>query len=147
MKLLHALTGCAIALLGSLLLAQTNSAAATGNGDPVKGKQIFEKRCSGCHSMEQDREGREGPRLHGVFGGRSGEVPGFPYSDALKNAHILWDEKSLDQWLTDPDTLVPGNNMGFHVAQHDERRDLIRFLRQISADAVQIKPTAITRNG
>jgi cytochrome c2 len=64
-----------------------------------------------------------------------------------KNAHILWDEKSLDQWLTDPDTLVPGNNMGFHVAKPDVRRDLIRFLRQISADAVQIKPTAITRNG
>ena len=121
-----ALCGGAIALAASILLAQTNSNAA---GDPVGGKQLFEKRCSGCHAMEQNREG---PRLHGVFGRRSGEVPGFPYSDALRQAHILWDQKSLDQWLTDPDTLVPGNNMGFHVSKPNERRDLIRFL-QVSA--------------
>jgi len=107
--------------------AETISTTATGVGDPIEGKQVFEKRCTGCHSLEHDREG---PRLQGVFGRRSGEVPGFPYSDALKKAHVLWDEKSLDQWLTDPDTLVPGNNMGFHVAKPDERRDLIRFLQQ-----------------
>ncbi len=111
--------------------AETISTTATGVGDPMKGKQVFEKRCTGCHSLEQDREG---PRLQGLFGRRSGEVPGFPYSDALKKANILWDQKSLDQWLTDPDTLVPGNNMGFHVAKPDERRDLIRFLQQSAAN-------------
>ena len=106
-----------------------DSTSATGVGDPMKGKQVFEKRCTGCHSLEHDREG---PRLQGVFGRRSGEIPGFPYSEALRKAHIQWDQRSLDQWLADPDILVPGNNMGFHVAKPDERRDLIRFL-QISA--------------
>jgi len=104
-----------------------DSTPATGVGDPMKGQQVFEKRCTGCHSLEHDREG---PRLQGVFGRRAGEVPGFPYSDALRKAPILWDQRLLDQWLTDPDTLVPGNNMGFHVARPDERRDLIRFLQQ-----------------
>jgi cytochrome c len=73
---------------------------------------------------------REGPRLQGVFGRTSGTVEGFTYSAALKNAHIVWNEYSLEKWLTDPDVLVPGNNMEFHVPKPQERRDLVEFLRQ-----------------
>ncbi|MGB0123430.1 MAG: heme-binding domain-containing protein [Silvibacterium sp.] len=98
-------------------------------GDAVRGRAVFEKRCTGCHSMTQDREG---PRLEGVFGRASGTVAGFAYSPALKKAHLVWDEASLEQWLTDPDTLVPDNNMGFHVAKPQERLDLISFLKQES---------------
>jgi cytochrome c len=98
-----------------------------GEGDPVRGKEVFEKRCTGCHAMEQNREG---PRLRGVFGRTSGDVSGFDYSPALKKAHIVWDDRSLDRWLADPDTLVPDNNMDFHVAKPDERRDLVQFLKQ-----------------
>ena len=39
--------------------------AASGNGDPAAGKQDFEKRCTGCHSLTSDREG---PRLGSVYG-------------------------------------------------------------------------------
>ena len=101
----------------------------SGEGDPARGKEVFEKRCTGCHALEQNREG---PRLQGVFGRTSGTVPAFPYSEALIKARIVWDESSLEQWLTDPDTLVPGNNMDFHVAKPQERRDLISFLKQAS---------------
>ncbi len=96
-------------------------------GDAVRGRDVFEKRCTGCHSLMQDREG---PRLGGVFGRTSGTVPGFAYSPALKKAHIVWDDASLEEWLTDPDTLIPDNNMDFHVAKPQERLDLISFLKQ-----------------
>jgi cytochrome c len=95
-------------------------------GDGLRGKDIFERRCTGCHAMEQNREG---PRLRGVFGRTSGTAPGFDYSLVLAKAHIVWNETTLEQWLADPDALVPGNNMEFHVAKPQERRDLIRFLR------------------
>ncbi len=98
-----------------------------GEGDFLRGKEVFEKRCTGCHAMEHNREG---PRLQGVFGRTSGDVAGFAYSPGLKKAHILWDESTLEQWLANPDTLVPENNMEFHVAKMQERRDLIRFLKQ-----------------
>jgi cytochrome c len=98
-------------------------------GDPVRGKQVFEKRCTGCHAIEEDREG---PRLHGVFGRTSGTVAGFAYSPALVQAHIVWDESSLEKWLSGPDTLVPGTNMDFYVAKLQERRDLIMYLKQVS---------------
>jgi cytochrome c len=117
-----ALLVSAAAMAASLLLAQSGS-----EGDPARGKQVFEKRCTGCHAMDQNREG---PRLRGVYGRTSGEVATFDYSAALAQAHIAWNDRSLEQWLADPDTLVPGNNMEFHVAKPQERRDLIAFLKQ-----------------
>jgi cytochrome c len=108
----------------------TVEVGAVERGDPIRGKEVFEKRCTGCHAMEQNREG---PRLQGVFGRTSGTVPGFPYSQALVKAAIVWNESSLEQWLTDPDTLVPGNNMDFHVAKAQERTDLISYLKQASS--------------
>jgi cytochrome c len=95
-------------------------------GDPARGREVFEKRCTGCHALNQNREG---PRLHDVFGRTSGQVAGFPYSPALVKAHIVWNEESLEQWLSDPDAMVPGNNMDFHVPKAQEREDLIRFLK------------------
>jgi cytochrome c len=103
------------------------AAQSASEGDFLRGKEVFEKRCTGCHAMEQNREG---PRLQGVFGRTSGDVAGFDYSPALKKARVVWNDTSLERWLADPDTLVPGNNMDFHVAKLQERRDLIRFLKQ-----------------
>lgn len=107
-----------------------SSAQPAAEGDAVRGKEVYEKRCTGCHAITSDREG---PRLQAVYGRTSGTVPGFDYSPALKQAHIIWNEASLEQWLADPDTLVPGNNMEFHVPKPQERRDLIRFLKEGTA--------------
>lgn len=96
-------------------------------GDAVRGKDVFERRCTGCHTMTEDHEG---PRLQGVYGRISGAVAGFEYSAALKQAHITWNDATLEQWLADPDTLVPGNDMDFHVAKPQERKDLIRYLKE-----------------
>jgi cytochrome c len=115
---------------GLLLRVSDSTVHALTEGDAMRGKDVFEKRCTGCHAMEQDREG---PRLRGVFGRASGTVPNFDYSPALQKAHIVWDDTTLDQWLADPDALVPGNNMEFHVAKAQERRDLIRYLRESAA--------------
>lgn len=103
---------------------------ANSSANTARGQLIFEKRCLGCHSLDQNREG---PRLGGVFGRSAAQVPGFPYSPALQKAHITWNELTLDRWLTDPDAYVPGNNMDFRVIKPEERQDLIRFLKQSSA--------------
>jgi cytochrome c len=104
-----------------------SSTQSTAPGDPVRGEALFEKRCTGCHSLTSNHEG---PRLQGVYGRSTGSVPSFPYSDALKNAHIEWNDQTLEQWLTDPDAFLPGNNMDFHVPRPQERRDLIAYFKQ-----------------
>jgi len=105
------------------------SAAQNNGGDPSHGREVFEKRCTGCHALDGEKEG---PRLRGVFGRKSGSVPTFKYSDAVKSANIIWDANSLDRWLTDPDKLIPDNDMDFHLAKADERSDVIAYLKQLS---------------
>jgi len=101
--------------------------ALTGPGDPIRGNAIFEKRCTGCHALEVDREG---PRLAGVYGRRAGSVSGFTYSAGLKKSGVTWDEATLEKWLSDPDRMIPDNNMSFSVPKAAERQDVIAYLEQ-----------------
>jgi cytochrome c len=50
----------------------------------------------------------------------------------LKKAAIVWDGRSLDKWLSDPDQFVSGNNMDFLVAKPQERADVVAYLRRES---------------
>ncbi len=100
---------------------------ATADGDPARGAALFDKRCTGCHSLTTNRQG---PILQGVYGRTTGSVSAFAYSAALKNAHIAWTDQSLDKWLADPDAFLPGNNMDFLVARPQERKDLIAFFKK-----------------
>lgn len=116
----------ALAMLGQR--ADGSDVGAAGQGDPVRGKAVFEKRCTGCHALDVDREG---PRLAGAFGRKAGSVAGFAYSAGLKKSGWTWDEANLDKWLSDPDVMVPDNAMSFSVARAAERRDIIAFLKQL----------------
>lgn len=103
-----------------------NAYGDAGVGEAARGATVFQARCTGCHTLDKNREG---PHLGGVFGRISGTVADFDYSDALKKAAVKWDEESLKRWLTDPDALVRGNNMEFHVAKAQERADLVAYLK------------------
>jgi cytochrome c len=89
-------------------------------------KQLFTKRCGGCHSLDHDQTG---PRLGNVYGRKAGTVSTFRYSDAMKTTQITWNDASLDKWLTDPESVVPDTDMEFHVPKPDERAAIIRCLR------------------
>jgi cytochrome c len=116
--------------LSSLGQSSSSSEAALGGpGDPVRGKAVFQKRCTGCHAMDVDREG---PRLSGVYGRKAGSIAGFSYSKGLNNSGITWTDATLEKWLSDPDLMIPDNNMSFSVPRAEERRDLIAYLRQQS---------------
>jgi cytochrome c len=94
-----------------------------------EGRALFQKRCTGCHALDADHEG---PRLRGVVGKAAGTVKTFQYSEALKNAKHTWDEANLDKWLTDTESVVPGNDMSFRVPKQEERAAIISYLRSLS---------------
>jgi cytochrome c len=112
--------------LVALWTVQPSQAAGQGGQD---GKALFEKRCSGCHSLDADHEG---PRLRGVFGRPAAQVKTFKYSEALQRANVTWDEAALDKWLTDTESIVPDNDMGFRVPKQDERAAIIAYLKSLS---------------
>jgi cytochrome c len=111
-----------VASLSQRILSQTGAKG----GDPQRGKELFEKRCGGCHALDKDKEG---PRLGNVYGRKAGTIPTFKYSDSFKSAQFVWDDAYLDRWLVDTDSVLPDNDMDFHVPKSDERADIIQFLR------------------
>jgi cytochrome c len=110
-----------ILLLPSLALTEVGPGSNAANG-----KMLFEKRCTGCHSLEKHKEG---PRLAGVYGRKAGSVADCNYANELRNSKITWDGPMLDRWLTNPDEVVRDNDMAFHVSNPRERADIIEFLR------------------
>ena len=103
--------------------------AAFGAGDAVRGKTLYESRCSACHSLDASVVG---PAHRGVFGRRVGSLAGYAYSDALKKGAFVWDAASLDKWLTDPEKLLTGQRMGYSVPEAQDRADLIEYLKKES---------------
>ena len=115
-----------LAILTALMIFPRIGCAET---DIDRGKQLFEKRCTGCHSLDQDKEG---PRLRGVYGRNAGTVSSFKYSAALESSQVTWNDATLDKWLTNPDALIADNEMAFRVIKPEERTEIIRFLRAVS---------------
>ena len=114
----------AIVFLGSTL-SISSQAQTTGK----HAKELFDKRCGGCHALDRDKEG---PRLGGVYGRAAGSVTSFQYSGPLQNSKLVWTDETLDKWLTDPEKMVPDSDMAFHVESADERREIISFLKNAS---------------
>ena len=96
--------------------------------DATRGEEIYNSRCIACHSPDANRVG---PKHRGVVGRTAGSVPGFNYSKALKSSGVVWSEETLDKWLTDPQSFIPGQRMNFNVAGAADRADLIAYLRTL----------------
>lgn len=114
-----------------MLLSLSSAWFATAHADNAavlkRGEAVYE-RCAGCHSIEANRTG---PQHCGLFGRRAGTAPGYDnYSPALRNSKIIWNEKTLDTFLTQPMKAVPGTSMGYAgISDAGERADLIAWLR------------------
>jgi len=98
-------------------------------GNATQGEHAFAK-CALCHA--KDKSNGIGPGLLGVIGRHAGSVPGFGYSQAMKNSNIVWDEKSLDAFIMTPQKALPGTTMLFPgIPSQEERNDLIAYLETL----------------
>lgn len=114
-------------MLPALVLAlAVHPVGAARAADAERGGALYEARCGACHSLDAHRVG---PMHRGVFGRRAGSAPGYEYSPALKGADMVWDAASINVWLKNPEALVPGQRMGYSVADAIDRDDLVAFLR------------------
>src|SRR3979490_2078201 len=119
------------------------SPALAQDGDASRGRQDF-RACAPCHSLEADRN-MTGPSLAGLWGRKAGSLPSFDrYSDALKSSGIIRDDRSLDGWLTDPERMVPDNDMPFEgIKDARVRADLLAFLKEATKPGAAPERTAL----
>lgn len=115
------------ATIGASTAAIVSNAVAAG--DAAAGEHVF-ARCVVCHSPKAG-ENKIGPSLASVFGRKSGSVPGYDYSPALKSAGITWDEQELDKYLTNPPADVHGTKMVISVPSAEDRQNVIAYLKTL----------------
>jgi len=114
-------------LIGIGILVTANAVCA--QGDPSRGEKRFEE-CAACHTLEAGRHG-VGPSLKGVFERTSGQAAGFQYSPAMRRAKIKWTPQALDEFIADPQKMVPANRMPYAgMPGAAERQDLIAYLQK-----------------
>ena len=121
-------------LIGALPLAL--AACGSKGGDATRGRELYVKECAACHSLSASTE--NAPMHCGLFGRKAGTVPGFAYSEAMRSSGLVWDEKTLDEFLTAPYLVLSGTIMGFPgFALEADRADVIAYLKQASKDPGQ----------
>lgn len=85
--------------------------------------------CKACHAVEPGKHGI-GPSLAGIWGEKAGDVPGFEFSQQMKDSGLVWNQASLDRYLTDPRGTVPGTKMAFGgVKDATKRQEIIDYIR------------------
>jgi cytochrome c len=118
------LAASAAVVMALVSTAQANEPVSSG--DPTRGKTLYQA-CTACHTID---ENDIGPRHRGVVGRHAGSLTDYSYSPALKNSGVVWDETTLDRWLTNPSALVPGTKMFFRLDDPQMRADIIAYLKQ-----------------
>ncbi|NJM51537.1 MAG: cytochrome c family protein, partial [Sphingomonadales bacterium] len=96
--------------------------------DAAEGEKVF-KKCVACHTIAQGGANGIGPNLWATLGKPHGHVPGFAYSDALKNVPGNWDFAGMNEWLKSPKKYAPGTKMSFAgLGKPEDRANLIVYL-------------------
>ncbi len=92
-----------------------------------RGKQVY-RQCMTCHVVKPGQN-RIGPNLYNVMCRKAGSLDGFNYSPAHKAYGVVWTPETLDPYLKDPRTTIPGNRMAYAGLKNDQQRaDLIAYL-------------------
>ena len=122
-----------VIVVGAALGAAGRVTGQPGEGDAARGAALF-RACVACHSLEPGVH-LTGPSLASIWGRPAGTVDGFTrYSEPLTRANVVWDAATLDRWLEDSQTVVPGNAMTFPgMKDPRQRADLAAFLKALGA--------------
>lgn len=100
------------------------------------GERLYTQ-CGICHSPAppDTAEGQirlAGPNLWNIVGRPAGAVQGYAYSKAMLATDVIWDEPTLDQFLENPQMVVPGTRMSFAGEQDPVRRNaIIAYLKTL----------------
>jgi cytochrome c len=94
------------------------------------GQKIIEKNCLKCHGLEVSADA---PALRGVVGRRAGKLEGYFFSEALAQATHVWDFIALKAWLTNPQKLIPGVEMDFHMEGYQDIDDVVAYLSTLTS--------------
>jgi cytochrome c len=119
-------TAAGLLLIKTLLMSSPALAA----GDPTAGEKVFVSHCAVCHATAPG-ENKIGPSLAGTVGSKSGTVPGFDFSAAMKDANVTWDDANLDTFLENPVGFIHGTKMFVNLPNEPDRQNVVAYLNTL----------------
>jgi cytochrome c len=113
--------------VGAVVVGAPDDPLAAFAGD--HGAEVF-RACVACHTLSTDEGNKAGPSLAGIFGRKIATLPGYNYSDALKQMNIVWTPETLSKMFeVGPMTYTPGTKMPEQtIGSEDDRKALVEFL-------------------
>lgn len=125
---------CALSVM--LPLAVLDMAAADESVDIQAAQKQFMNSCGVCHTVEPNAPIRQGPHLRTVYGRAAGTLAEFPtYSDAVKKSGaggLVWNEETLEKWISDASTFIPGSTMPYAQPDAQKRKLIIAYLKSLA---------------
>jgi len=98
---------------------------------PPDGAVLFKQQCALCHTTNASDPPRQGPTLFNIIGREAGTAEGFRYSAGFANAKFKWDEQKLNEWLVDPQAMIPGAIMPYKQAKSEIRLAIVSYLKEL----------------
>ena len=104
-------------------------------GDPLAayagdhGAEVF-RACIACHTLSEKDGPRAGPTLAGIFGRKIASLPGYRFSEPLKQMNIVWTPETVSQLFeVGPNAYTPGTKMPEQrIGSAEDRKALTDFL-------------------
>jgi cytochrome c len=117
--------------IGAVATGAPQDPLAAYAGDP--GADVF-RACVACHTLSRDEGNRAGPTLAGIFGRRIATLPGYNFSDALKQLDIVWTPETVAKLFeVGPATYTPGTKMPEQrIGSEADRKALTDFLAKVT---------------
>lgn len=116
--------------------------AACGRDDAPPAQTIEERglaefrACAVCHPRTDPADPSTprliGPSLFAIVGAPSARLSDYAYSSAMRRANLVWDEATLDAFITDPRAVVAGSRMSYGGEPDPEKRAaIIAYLKTL----------------
>jgi cytochrome c len=133
MNKLRAVRAIGLAFCGAVLAVSVAGAQMPlPAAKPADGATLFKQQCGTCHTTNPSEPDRQGPSLFKIVGRPAGKADGFHYSPSFAKADFVWNDASLDAWLTNPQQIIPGTVMAYRQSKPETRAAIIAYLKELN---------------
>lgn len=102
-------------------------------GDADRGKVLYKEVCSQCHQLTPGLN-KKGPQLMNIYGAPAALLKDYKYSQGLQSSGWVWDAKTLDPYIADPQAAISDSKMlADPLPDAKERADIIAYLSTLRA--------------
>ncbi len=101
-------------------------------GNIEDGIRVAARTCTVCHSFEKGGKVVYGPNLFDIYGKPAAAIEGYKYSKALKASGLVWNDKNLAEFVSNPEQFVKGTTARFPgLKTAKDKADILAYIKSL----------------